>query len=206
MNLPVLVYDIEIVRAIPPRNGEERVEGIDYCAGWHDHANMGISVIGAWDEAEDRYRVFCADNFDEFIDLTEGRLLVGFNHIAFDNAVIFATLGKNLNLLPNYDLLQETWAAAGLSRRFAGSTHTGFGLDAICSVNFDERKSGNGALAPVLWQRGEVGQVIDYCLNDVRLTKMLLEHVEGGSTVASPKTGEPLRLMLPRAVEGARCA
>ena len=61
----VLVYDIEIVNAIPDREGIKK-EGVEYCEGWGDHAGMGISVIGAYDALEDRYRVFCEDNGNDF--------------------------------------------------------------------------------------------------------------------------------------------
>lgn len=46
--MSVIVYDIEIIKAIPGRNGE-REEGIEYAEGFHDHANLGVSVIGAYD-------------------------------------------------------------------------------------------------------------------------------------------------------------
>jgi hypothetical protein len=90
----IIIYDLEILRAIPDRNGR-RDEGIEYCEGWHDHANMGITVLGVFDYAEDRYRVFCLDNNQEFTNLVSERrpLCVGFNNIRFDNAVLSATHG-----------------------------------------------------------------------------------------------------------------
>ena len=38
-----LIYDLEIVKAIPDRN-KPNEPGIEYCAGWDDHANM-LSLI-----------------------------------------------------------------------------------------------------------------------------------------------------------------
>lgn len=198
--MAVLIYDIEIVRAIPNKDGS-RLEGIEYCEGWHDHANMGISVIGAYDYAEDRYRVFCKDNFGEFMKFVAGsHLLVGFNNIPFDNQVLNLELGEPDWRIPDgrcYDLLRESWAAAGLGPNFEYPSHAGYGLDAICARNFGTRKSGNGALAPVLWQRGQIGEVIDYCLNDVRLTKQLLDTVIAGKTITSPVDGQALTLKNP---------
>ena len=194
MKLDALIYDIEIIRAIPNRNGE-RQEGILYCDGWQDHKNMGISVIGCYDYTEQRYRVFCQDNFDKFIDATQGKVLVGFNSIPFDNAVINATMGLEMPENRCYDLLREIWKASGLPAQFSPKTHGGFGLDAMCETNFGTRKTGNGALAPVLWQQGKIGEVIDYCLNDIALTKQLFEKSLHGPLV-SPKTGELLVLPL----------
>lgn len=192
-----LIYDIEIVKAIPHKNGQV-VTGIDYCAGWHDHANMGISVICAYDYESSRYRVFCADNFSEFLALRRDRLLVGFNNIAFDEKVIGATLGTVPAACTDcYDLLREIWLAAGLNPEFSGSTHAGFGLDAVCRRNFNRGKTGHGAMAPVQWQKGEIGSVIDYCMQDVHLTKLLFDRVLSDGTIVSPKDGNRLWLKSP---------
>jgi hypothetical protein len=188
-----LVYDLEIIKAIPERDGS-RLDGYDYCEGWHDHANMGVSVIGAFDYVEQRYRVFCWSNFASFIELCAQRApLVSFNGLAFDDKVIAANIGP-MPASPRYDILVEVWRAAGLEPRFGGKSHAGFGLDAMCEANFNIRKSGDGALAPLLWQRGKIGEVIDYCLNDVRLTKRLFDEIAAERPLVSPKTSATLML------------
>jgi len=175
----VLVYDLEIVNAILGR-GEVKKEGVNYCGGWDDHAGMGVSVIGAWDSGEDRYRVFCADNCDEFGDLAaQCDLLVGHNSIGFDNKVL-AAAGLELDPAKCYDTMLA--CAAGGSRR-------GMGLGDLCAANFDVPKSGSGADAPPAWQAGRVGWVIDYCLHDVRMTKLLFERIVAKGSVIHPQTG-----------------
>lgn len=193
-----LIYDIEIEKAIPsPSSYCEK--GIKYCGGWSDHERMGISVIGAYDYMNDRSRVFCADNMQAFIDrcAVPGTLLVGFNSIPFDNAVIKAVIKQEFAEDRCYDILREMWIAAGLEPTFNRKTHGGYGLDATCEKNFNASKSGNGALAPVLWQRGQVGEVIDYCLNDIALTKKLFDCVIAGKPIISPKDGSELKLRIP---------
>lgn len=194
----IIIYDCEIVNAIPNRDGS-KIDGIEYCGGWQDHANMGVSVTGVYDYLEDRYRVFLDDNKDEFDTLLNmrGPLCVGFNNIPFDNALLVASDWPCPNDSICYDLLRETWAAAGLGVQFNFKTHGGFGLDAMCECNFGTKKSGNGAFAPVLWQQGKRGEVIDYCLNDVRLTKQLFDEVLAGRTVLNPKDGSQLTLRKP---------
>lgn len=186
-----LVYDLEIVNGIPPRDGKCEAD-ITYCAGWDDHANMGISVICAYDSESDRYRVFCEDNFTAFLDLCgdvagdEGRL-VSFNGIRFDNQVIWHALKMHIEEDLCYDLLREVWAAAGFGSEFNWKTHAGFGLDACAKANFDLGKTGYGGDAPVWWQRGEIGKVIDYCLEDVRLTTKLFQRVLLQGQIADPR-------------------
>lgn len=196
--MKAIIYDCEIINAIPPRKGE-KMNGIEYCDGWRDFANMGISVIGAYDYTEDRYRVFCEDNRDAFADLCAAAdICVGFNSIPFDNALIAATPYWCAPPAEKcYDLLREIWAAAGLPPEFDGKTHGGFGLDAVCEVNFRTKKTGNGALAPVAWQLGKIGDVIDYCLNDIRLTKQLFDAVLVGQTLINPKDNSLLVLTNP---------
>ena len=188
--MKALIYDLEIIKAIPTK--EPRIDGIEYCAGWGDHANMGVSVIGAYDYATDRYRVFTKEQFPEFAALILDRApLVGHNIIGFDNRVLHAC-GVITGPPPDticYDTLAELWVAAGLGRTFAGAKHGGFSLDAAAGVNFGKRKTGNGAFAPVDWQRGNIGTVIDYCLEDVRLTRMLFERMSRDGFAIDPRDG-----------------
>jgi hypothetical protein len=185
-----LVYDIEIAKAIPPKDAALREPDVDYCAGWEDHANMGIACIGAYDYAEDRYRVFCADDIAGFAALVDARdLIVGFNHLRFDNAVL-QSHGVDFSSARHYDLLREAWQAAGLDPDGPFSQHHGgFGLDAMAKANFGVGKTGHGAEAPVDWQRRRVGRVIDYCLADVWLTKRLFDRVCQTGCLVNPNGG-----------------
>lgn len=193
----MIIYDCEIIKAICGKN-EERLQGIKYCDGWSDHAGMGISVICVYDYATGRYRVFCADNFDEFQELVNKTdMVVGFNSIGFDNKLCAAN-GLNIPAEKTYDLLAEIWAGAGLTKTFKFQTHTGFGLEACCEANFGLKKTGNGATAPVDWQRGKIGKVIDYCLNDIFLTKMLLDLVISNGAICDPRnTGSLIKVANP---------
>lgn len=184
----MIIYDCEIINAIPPKNDKDRIPGIEYCEGWHDHENMGISCIGVYDYKTDRYHVFLEDNMVEFIKLvTSTDLVIGFNSIHFDNNLCLAN-GIDW-VTENYDILREVWIAAGLPPKFTSWKNAGYGLDAMAKQNLGYQKSGNGALAPVLWQQGKYGEVIDYCLNDVKLTKGLMDKILNRELLRDPKTG-----------------
>ena len=81
----MLIYDIEIVKAIQKKD-QPKLEGIEYCEGFHDHANAGVSVICVYDWEIGRYRVFTAECFSEFERLAKYRQVAGFNSMAFDDA------------------------------------------------------------------------------------------------------------------------
>ena len=188
--MKALIYDCEIVKAIPS-NREPVIPGIEYCAGWHDHANMGISVIGAYEFHADRYRVFCQDNFAEFVSLViEQEVVIGFNNKSFDDRLVDAVIGGNIDELlrtRSYDLLSEVWLGAGLGPRYNGPQYSGYGLDDLAKAEHLQGKTGHGALAPIQWQQGKIGAVIDYCLQDVKITKELIERVLIEGCLNNPK-------------------
>lgn len=199
----MLVYDIEIVKAIRMKNSDPELPGIEYVPeiggkAFQMHDALGISVIGAYDFEADQYRVFTESSFDEFEALVaQHNIIVGFNSIQFDNAVCRAN-GIDVPDELSYDILREMWLSEGLGTQFHFRTHGGFGLDKTAEVNFGLRKTGHGALAPVWWQRGEIGRVVDYCLEDVRLTKMLLDRIIEQRWLLHPKqAGTHLEMVTP---------
>ena len=187
-----IIYDIEIIE-IPPKKGEELIPGLKYCKGWQDYEGMHISCICAYELATGDYRVFLKDNFSAFQNLVrQSDLIIGFNSERFDDEVCRA---NGLYVRTNYDLLLETWSAAGVNPAGPfGAAHKGFKLEDIAQANLGVGKSGEGANAAVLWQEGKFGQVIDYCLRDVRLTAQLWER---RANLISPVDGSELCLREP---------
>jgi len=189
----MIIYDCEILNAIP---GGKQIPGIYYCEGWEDYRGMGISCIGAFDYEQERYRVFCQDNLREFQELINaGRIMVGFNNIRFDNHLLRANDFK-IEDAKCIDLLQNVWGAFGLPPVYNKEIRAGYGLNALCKANFMISKTGHGANAPVDWQQGRIGTVIDYCLNDIRLTKKLYEKIALTGSIINPKTGREARVIL----------
>lgn len=190
--MKLLVYDCEIENAIPNRNEPLR-EGIRYCKSWGDHEGMGVSVICAyvWEEG---YRIFLADNFPDFKTLVEDSdtLCIGYSNRVFDDLLVARCLGAVIPANRSWDLLRAVRVAQGKSPSSVG----GPGLGRLCEANFLRGKSGEGALAPVLWQQGNTGQVIDYCLQDTTLTVKLVELVLAGR-LRDPDSGRILPVSLP---------
>lgn len=197
----MLVADIEIVKAVPPKNDLERIEGIDYCAGWDDKENMGVSCCVVYDSRPRLWRVFLRDNMAALQELIDSRdLIIGHNFLAFD-APVLAGVGVNIPEEKIYDTLVEAWRGAGLAPTFRYPTHIGFGLDKICEVNFGTKKTEDGALAPVMWQRGEYGRVIDYCVNDVEMTRRVVQQILTHGYIRDPRNP---KMILPMASPKAR--
>jgi hypothetical protein len=92
----------------------------------------------------------------------------------------------------SYDILVEIWKGLGLGPKFKYPSHAGYGLGAVIKTNMpgNSGKMMGGWMAPVEWQRGNIGRVIDYCLSDVALTRELLELIISNGGVKSPVNGK----------------
>jgi len=164
----MLIYDCEIAKLIPSKD-EPNDPNYEYCKGWGDHEGMGISVVSVYDFDEDFPRIFMEDNLDEMFELMEKTdIIAGFNSKRFDNKLL-AAHGYTVPDEKTFDLFLEIKEAAG-AHQFA----KGYNLDNCCAVNLGHQKSGDGALAPKLWQQGKIGAVVDYALRDIMLEYRLL--------------------------------
>lgn len=185
--MKIIVLDAEIKKLI--RNKDEKLlEGLEYCDGWQDHAGMGISVLGVYNYEDGRYRTFMSDNLGELQSLIDrADFVVGYNIIKFDGPLL-ANNGINIPPEKYFDILVEIWRASGLSCEYDKENHSGFHLAQTIEENISGAcKTGNGADAPVLWQQGRIGQLIDYCMSDVFLTKKLMDSIMIKGGLYSPK-------------------
>lgn len=206
--MKILIYDCEIIKAIPvDYKLEQPIEGIEYCKGWGDVENMGISVIGTYNNwSKEKIAFINGHYFDKAMYhegypleqfqklLDEADVLVGFNNQNFDDKLIRANGFVIPDKVVNYDILQEIWRAVGLGPEFTYPYHAGFSLAQACKVNGLKPKTGTGANAAILWQRGKYEEVIDYCLNDIEITTELFRKiVNNNGWINNPKTQIKLR-------------
>ncbi len=178
----IVVYDLEIKKPI------------NECSkGWNSHDEMGISVGCAFDYRSNMFRVFMDDNLSELVDRLneEGTLVVAFNHINFDNKLLRATKeawgkGPTVTMLKpdeelnNYDMMVKSKKGAG-----ADKYDKGYRLDDHLKALKLPMKTANGIMAPIWWQEGKIGAVIDYCLSDVTQERNFFEHIYENESVAS---------------------
>jgi len=187
MGKNIVVYDLEIKKPI-----EECKKG------WNGFDEMGISVGCAFDYRDMKYRVFMDSNMPLLAArLNEpGTLIVAFNHVRFDNNLL---RGAGYPLKPdselrNYDMML-------VSKRGAGSSddgrHKGFKLDDHLHALKLPMKTANGALAPLMWKNGELGDLVDYCLNDVQVERGLFQYIWQHGKLACAFKATPYDVALP---------
>ena len=183
----IVIFDLEIKKTI------------EQCSkGWQSYDEMGISCLCMFDYFTGRYRVFDDYNKDEAVRiLCTYDLVVGFNTIGFDWKVVQAEWIKssdNLAILAarqskDYDILAAIWSSIG-------GFSKGYKLDDVAFDSIGVRKSGDGALAPKLYQAGRLADVIDYCINDVLIEKTLFEFVINNGFIN--RAGKTVQLELPK--------
>lgn len=194
-----LLYDCEIIKCIPPSNPTDRVPDLEYCQGWRDFSNMGISCVGfcEWEDGEEpSYSVIVCDTpgFDWEVlqfELNEDiDRVIGFNSKGFDDSLLKA---NGVDLQTTYDILEECRIAAGFTADYTSVPKDySYSLDKITSAN-GYKKTGHGAKAPEMWQRGQHQDVLDYCLNDVKISyEILMLGLKG--QLRDPNKGELLQL------------
>lgn len=155
-----IIYDLEIIRMIPPKDKPLDLS-LQYCNGWTDYLNMGISIIttyvsSGFSSSPEGIRTFVNSeglmpyDFPEFRALlAEKPIVLGFNSQRFDDKVAQA---NGIDIATNYDIVSEIRRAA----KAKGS----YSLANLARANGTEK--GDGALAPLLWQMGKRDEVIAY--------------------------------------------
>ncbi len=132
----------------------------------YDRRRLGISVVGLYDYASDAHLSFEENELNKlFSYLENSSYIVGFNINSFDLPILQAYYPGKLSQFATFDLLDDVREKIG--RRL--------GLNDLTSATLNKKKSGHGLQAIDLYKDGKIEELKRYCLDDVRLTKELLE-------------------------------
>jgi len=134
--------------------------------GWQNIEQLGVAVGVSSSSLESEFRVWRAADIVALGDtLRAADCVVGFNSRGFDFRVLQPYLDFDLKTLPNIDLMLDLKNVAG----FRPS------LDSCSAATFGESKSGGGLESLQWWRDGQHDKVIEYCKQDVALTRKLHE-------------------------------
>jgi len=205
----MIVFDCEIANAIPDKRAAP-LPDIRYCDGWGDFAGMGIACVCTLDTDTGLPRVFTGAHLSELAPyLASAYSTGGFNSRRFDSRLL-AAHGIPVDPERHFDALDAIRAAQGINPDgIPPPEHRGWTLDAISEGTFGLNKSGDGAMAPVWWQQGQWGRVVDYCMRDTYLTAKLITRILAGESVTaagkdtlhfSPREFSPVRIEPPKEI------
>lgn len=154
--------------------------------GWHKAGQMGVSVAVLYDSLADDYFSYSQDELPTLFErLRAADLVVGFNSLRFDYAVLAPFAPYELRGLPGLDLLQRVQER--LNYRVS--------LNNLGQASLGEPKSADGLQALQWWKEGRYEAIAAYCRKDVDLTRRLyLFGLREGYLLFSNKAGQRVRV------------
>lgn len=152
-----IVFDIETKNTFFDVCGEANIDKLE------------VSVIGAYSYKHGRFFAFLESEISEAAELFQNAgLLIGFYIRHFDIPVLSRYFPFDFAALPIVDLLDELEMSMG--RRI--------GLDMLAKTNLGVGKTHHSLDAVRLYKEGNIEELKNYCLNDVKITKELYELAE----------------------------
>jgi len=127
---------------------------------------LDVSVVCAYFYADDSWRSYTIDKMQELLkDLESADCLIGYNSIGFDVPVLNKYYAGDLLKIPQLDMLDKIRQSLGYRIK----------LDDVASATIGQGKSAHGLQAVQWWKEGKVQEIIDYCMQDVKVTKEVFE-------------------------------
>lgn len=135
--------------------------------GSNDPADLDISVVCIHDSSDDSYKSFLEADFSKLWHILEQTdMLITWNGDHFDIPLLNKYYPGDLKRIKSLDLMRES--AKIIGRRLK--------LDAVGEATLGINKTAHGSEALEMWKNGEIGKLIKYCTNDVRMTKELYDY------------------------------
>lgn len=143
----------------------ETKQAVQDIGGW-DHINrLEISVACAYDSKTDKYIAYRENELKQLIELCETRLVVGYNVRGFDLQVM-TSYGLNPKRIDVFDIMYDL---ENLTRQRY------LKLEAVARGTIGSGKTADGLQAIQWWKEGEIQKIIDYCMQDVKVTHEIFQ-------------------------------
>ncbi len=134
--------------------------------GWGHIDKLKISVGCAYDSKTDQFLTYRENEIPALNALMRERLVIGYNVRGFD-LIVLQAYGLDLKDLDVFDIMYDLQA---LTRQKYMK------LDTVAQGTLDVGKSADGLLAVEWWKQGKVDKIIEYCLQDVKVTRDIFEY------------------------------
>jgi DEAD/DEAH box helicase domain-containing protein len=156
--------------------------------GWNRADLMGISCVVLYDSKEDNYFEFLDDQVSSLIDhLKKFDLVIGFNIKRFDFRVLSGYSNFHFKKLPTLDILEEVHDRLGYR----------LSLDHLARATLGEKKTADGLQALRWWKQGRIREIIEYCKDDVKITKdLFLYGKKNGYLLFNNKAKKTVRVLV----------
>lgn len=130
--------------------------------GFANRDRMGMSIGVTFSTRAGEYHIFREEDAGGLVEqLMKADLVVGFNHVSFDYAVLQPyTIFDLAEHTVNLDMLTDLEARLGHRPK----------LEAVAQATLGAGKSAEGLQAIVWWREGKLREIAQYCAYDVKVT------------------------------------
>jgi DEAD/DEAH box helicase domain-containing protein len=173
-NLRKIVFDIETSNLFSE-------------VGSNDPSALSLSVISIYDYESDKYQSFFEDELNKLWPILEkSDMLIGYNSNHFDIPLLNKYYPGDLTKIKSLDILHEIRSSYG--RRMK--------LDQVAEATLGENKITNGLEATKWWKQGLKDKVVEYCEQDVKITKEVYEYAIANNHLKFKEGGEIINIPL----------
>ena len=166
--------DSEIV---PKASNEHRIlyfdletqKSADDVGGWGNIHNMKLAVGVVWDSCEQEYFSYLEGAASQLVKkLRTADLVVGFNVKKFDYGVLQPYADFDLDEITTFDMLIDVNKKLG--HRLS--------LNHLAENTLNAEKSADGLVSLQWYKEGKIDKIIEYCKQDVEITRDLFLYGE----------------------------
>ena len=165
LNLPphrILYFDLETK------------ESAAAVGGWDKINEMGLAVGVVWDSCEQEYFSYLEGAASQLVKkLRTADLVVGFNVKKFDYGVLQPYADFDLDEITTFDMLIDVNKKLG--HRLS--------LNHLAENTLNAEKSADGLVSLQWYKEGEIDKIIEYCKQDVEITRDLFLYGESHGCV-----------------------
>ncbi len=154
--------------------------------GWGNIHKMGLAVGVVWDSLDREFFTYEEKDARELVEkLRTADLVVGFNVIGFDYTVLQPYSDFDLQEINTFDMLVDVKKNLGFR----------LSLNHLAQHTLNAEKSADGLVSLQWYKEGKINKIIQYCRQDVGITRDLyLFGEQHGFVKYQSRSGNPLQL------------
>ena len=154
--------------------------------GWDNIHKMGLAVGVIWDSLDQEFFTYEEKNASQLVEkLRTADLAVGFNIIGFDYTVLQPYSDFDLYEINTFDMLVDVKKNLGFR----------LSLNHLAQHTLNAEKSADGLVSLQWYKEGKINKIIQYCRQDVEITRDLYLFGEKyGYVKYQSRSGMPLEL------------
>jgi DEAD/DEAH box helicase domain-containing protein len=151
----IVFFDLETQRTFDEVGGRGNIR------------KLGLSAAVTYSTADGQFRRYTEETVANLIaELQAADMVVGFNVLRFDYEVLRAYTDQPFDNIDTVDMLDHIHSRLGFR----------LSLDNLAGATLGAAKSADGLQAVRWYREGRIQEILDYCQQDVEVTRQLYEY------------------------------